>query len=244
MLVPSTVAGVFTPRSHAELKVAVGACIEISPNCTWGPNGPIGSWDVSSVTDMRGMFYHMGSQLQSFNGDLSKWDVSSVTDMRNMFRCATSFNGDLSQWDVSKVLKWSQIFERATSYQGGQLNWVLPTLKSTKTCPKCGTFERSGRRSCCAEGGSWFNKCGSSANSEHSWIEGSDICKSKLMFYEFVVFCLCVCLTLNLNTIRYGDDGGGTRCSRMPLVYCYQQSRQNELLCVRRFLVQQMWQGA
>ena len=34
--------------------------------------------DVSSVTNMLGMFYFASA----FNGDLSAWDVSQVTDMR------------------------------------------------------------------------------------------------------------------------------------------------------------------
>ena len=31
------------------------------------------------------------------DGDISKWDVSSVTDMRGMFAGTTSFNGDISR---------------------------------------------------------------------------------------------------------------------------------------------------
>ena len=46
-------------------------------------------WDVSSVTDMSGMFL----LAEKFNGDISKWDVSSVTDMSEMFDCVRDFNG-------------------------------------------------------------------------------------------------------------------------------------------------------
>jgi len=80
-----------------------------------GPHGPIGSWDVSGVTDMSWLFnnytfpdtfvddlrFTTGQRL--FNGDISKWDVSRVTDMSYMFADAMSFNGDISKWDVSKV---------------------------------------------------------------------------------------------------------------------------------------------
>ena len=38
-------------------------------------------WDVSKVTNMRGMFWGC----KNFNSDLSKWDVSNVNDMKDMF---------------------------------------------------------------------------------------------------------------------------------------------------------------
>ena len=45
-------------------------------------NGDIGSWDVSSVTDMNQMFW----EAEEFNQDISSWDVSSVTDMGGSLR--------------------------------------------------------------------------------------------------------------------------------------------------------------
>merc|ERR1719174_3230713 len=49
----------FSPQNRTELKRAVDACLKLSlrGNCTTGPHGPIGSWDVSAVTDMQVMFY-------------------------------------------------------------------------------------------------------------------------------------------------------------------------------------------
>ena len=64
-------------------------------------NQDIGSWDVSSVTDMTYMFENAGA----FNQDLSSWDVSSVTNMEKTFNGASSFNQDLSSWEVSNVTK-------------------------------------------------------------------------------------------------------------------------------------------
>ena len=46
-------------------------------------NQDISSWDVSSVTNMSGMF-----RSKFFNQDIGSWDVSSVTDMSGMFRDA------------------------------------------------------------------------------------------------------------------------------------------------------------
>ena len=50
--------------------------------------GEIGTWDVSTVTNMNSMF----SRALSFNQPLNDWNVSNVTDMENMFTDARSFN--------------------------------------------------------------------------------------------------------------------------------------------------------
>ena len=102
----------FAPRSRTELHDAVDACIKLLStvgDCSKGLHGPIGSWDVSAVTDMHSMFAHV----QSFNQDLSAWDVSTVTDMSGMFNGAQSFNQDLSAWDVSSVTNMQAMFSHA-----------------------------------------------------------------------------------------------------------------------------------
>ena len=40
---------------------------------------------------------------EKFNSNLSKWNVSSVVDMRGMFYNCENFNSDLSNWNVSSV---------------------------------------------------------------------------------------------------------------------------------------------
>jgi hypothetical protein len=44
-----------------------------------------------------------------FNGDISGWDVSSVTNMGGMFS-STPFNGDISGWNVSSVTNMEYMF--------------------------------------------------------------------------------------------------------------------------------------
>ena len=94
----------FLPQSKVQLKSAVDACLKLSPkgDCSKGPHGPIGEWDVSRVTDMSRMF----SYATSFNGDISKWDVSSVTNMIDMFKGASSFRHTLcGAWSASAASK-------------------------------------------------------------------------------------------------------------------------------------------
>ena len=55
------------------------------------------------------------------------------------------------------------------------------TAAITTACPKCGTFKKFGRLSCCAPGGTWFKNCGYAVNEHvhHRWFEGVDACKCK-----------------------------------------------------------------
>ena len=114
------------PQSKVQLKHAVDACLKQSPegDCSNGPHGPIGDWDVSNVADMSRMF----SYAPLFNGDLSKWDVSSVKDMSSMFLAAKSFNRDLSKWDVSSVVSMAAMFRWATSFNSDIAKWDVSSV--------------------------------------------------------------------------------------------------------------------
>ena len=50
-------------------------------------------------------------------------------------------------------------------------------------CPKCATFKKTGKTSCCAPGGAWSNDCGGPGDSKfgHTWAEGINACKGKLV---------------------------------------------------------------
>jgi len=71
--------GVFT--TNAELKTAA---TEYNTNAAAAEttHGPIGSWDVSGITDMNEIF----RDLTTFNADISGWDTNQVTSMGRMFQ--------------------------------------------------------------------------------------------------------------------------------------------------------------
>ena len=89
----------------------------------------IGSWDVSSVTNMNGMF----NQATAFNQDISGWDTSAVTSMRGMFGNATAFNQPLNSWDVSAVTTMEGMFEGATAFNQPLNLWDVSAVTNMES---------------------------------------------------------------------------------------------------------------
>ena len=166
----------------------------------------ISKWDVSQVTDVSDMF----SGARMFESDISQWDVSRVTKMDRMFYNVLhkylrlpGTKESISQTPLASVstsattLATRQhasrrpISERelvgrtpiATSVSMPPATLAISTMTM---CPICGTFMKSGRRSCCAPGGAWFKNCGGARNKnvDHNWFEGVAACKRKSMFTQ------------------------------------------------------------
>ena len=134
---------VFQVDSKADLKREIDVYLARSAkgDCTDCPQGAIGNWDVSRVTDMSDLF--SGAKL--FNGDISKWDVSRVTNMNRMFMGATSFQGDLSTWDVSSVTDMTKMFSDAEAFNGDISNWDVSKVQSmTSMFADATAFEDNG----------------------------------------------------------------------------------------------------
>ena len=55
------------------------------------------------------------------------------------------------------------------------------TTPISSVCAKCGIIQKSGKRSCCSRGGSWFGQCVSAGNADlgHTWYEGIRVCEAR-----------------------------------------------------------------
>ncbi|WP_299557240.1 BspA family leucine-rich repeat surface protein [Seonamhaeicola sp.] len=84
-------------------------------------NNVINDWDVSTITNMNGMF----SAATVFNQNISDWNVSNVTDMSLMFRSAELFNQGIGHWDVGSVLTMRGMFQLATAFNQDIGNWNI-----------------------------------------------------------------------------------------------------------------------
>jgi len=87
-------------------------------------NQPIGSWNVSKVTNMYGMF----EGASSFNQPIGSWNTIDVTTMEGMFHYATAFNQPLGSWDVSNVINMGGIFNGASSFNQPIGSWNVSNV--------------------------------------------------------------------------------------------------------------------
>ncbi|GAB5525207.1 MAG: hypothetical protein Roseis2KO_30790 [Roseivirga sp.] len=85
-------------------------------------NADLTSWDVSTITDMSGLFSESG-----FDGDISNWDVSNVTNMTETFS-GSDFNGDISGWDVSNVTDMTGTFSSTSNFDGDLTGWDVSNV--------------------------------------------------------------------------------------------------------------------
>ena len=84
--------------------------------------GPIGTWDVSRVTNMKGLFENT-----SFNENINDWQVGQVTDFTSMFAGAEQFNKPLNNWSI-KTKKLYGMFQGAKSFNQDIRGWNPPNI--------------------------------------------------------------------------------------------------------------------
>ena len=89
--------------------------------------GDLSNWDVSNVTNMGSMFFRC-EKLESV-GDISNWDVSSVTNMGYMFSFCESFNKNISSWDVSSVTNMDFMFYSWKKFNKDLYDWDVSNVR-------------------------------------------------------------------------------------------------------------------
>ena len=91
------------------------------------PLGPIGTWDVSNISNMSQLF----CGCSTFNESLENWDVSHVVNMSSMFYGCYTFNQPLANWDVSNVVNMEGMFQGCHTFNQPLADWDVSCVEST-----------------------------------------------------------------------------------------------------------------
>ena len=114
--IPTTVYNI--PANGSMLQSFIG-CTGFQVSFGPGGTGDISAWDVSSATNMHGLFYGIDSPYgpnpyNDVDFEIGSWDVSNVTNMQSMFTTAYSWNNggspSISGWDTSNVTNMAGMF--------------------------------------------------------------------------------------------------------------------------------------
>ena len=76
----------------------------------------VGTWDVSNVTNMAGMFTSNYDWNNGGSSSISGWDTSKVTTFASMFFFAESFDQNVGYWDTSSATNMNAMFLLADSF--------------------------------------------------------------------------------------------------------------------------------
>ncbi len=87
-------------------------------------NAAMGNWDVSNVTDMKGLF----NVASKFNQYIGNWNTSKVTNISGMFVLDSLFNQPIGNWDVSSVTDMSAMFLDASTFNQPIENWYVSNV--------------------------------------------------------------------------------------------------------------------
>ncbi len=101
-------------------------------------NSSFSNWDVSQVTNMRGLF----AGTDSFNQDIGNWNVSRVTNMIALFGGTDIFNQDISAWDVGNVTNMSAMFSSAGSFNEDIGNWNVANVTDMSRMFRSSPFDQ------------------------------------------------------------------------------------------------------
>ena len=70
------------------------------------------NWNVSSVTNMKLMFFGA----TAFNQNIGAWNTGNVVNMEGMMRNATAFNQNIGSWNVSNVVDMDSMMRNTSAF--------------------------------------------------------------------------------------------------------------------------------
>lgn len=95
------------------------------------PYAPIGTWDVSALTNGAGLFRARGYNCAATDlHDINLWNTSSITILDDAFReSGPDFASvDLSNWNVEAVTSLNRAFAGSQFFNGVIETWTLSSL--------------------------------------------------------------------------------------------------------------------
>lgn len=100
---------------------------------------PFNNIVTTLITDMNRMFASPFFNPNTFNQPIGSWDVSNVTNMDRMFFSATAFNQPIGSWNVSNVTNMTDMFTGAqlstTNYDALLIGWSTISANETPLKP-------------------------------------------------------------------------------------------------------------
>jgi hypothetical protein len=87
----------------------------------------IGTWNVSNIQQMKGMF----DGAVQFNQSIANWNVSNVVDFSYMFHNAHAFNQSIGNWNTRKAQNVEGMFSHALSFSQNIQNWNTELVETT-----------------------------------------------------------------------------------------------------------------
>jgi len=91
-------------------------------------NQNIGSWNVSNVVDMDSMMRNTSA----FNQNIGAWNTGNVSFMQGMFQSAIAFNQNIGAWNTQNLTNAQSMFQGATAFNQNISSWQTGSVTNMK----------------------------------------------------------------------------------------------------------------
>jgi len=154
-------------------------------------NGSSGldTWDMSDVTAARFMFSQC-AQMDDVVADIADWDVSSITNFRGMFYL-TNINGNLNNWNTASLTNTRSTFQSLSGSPSPQIDgWDMSSVTNTFQMFRDGNFNStvsSWNTASLVNAGSMFRSVTEFDQSVNNF-DMADVTNMSYMFYQCTSF--------------------------------------------------------